>query len=285
MKHDLFIFNYDNYRFLLTDFYKIKKAKTSGRFSYRAFAKEAGFAASNYIQLIISEKKNISEAGIHGLAIAMGLTRRERDFFEVLVYFTQAATAQKKTFYFKRMCTFREFIAGQELIEDQYEYFSHWYYVAIRELVSLPGFDGNSKKIAKALGASITPSEAKEALDLLYRLGMIFRDKNKRWKLQDPHLKSSPEISSSMATQFHHEMITRALDGLRDPAPSREFNAITMAINSVQFEEIKTRCSQFWQEIQHYLADSAQEKRSVPDRICQLNLQLFHLIPSKGDRV
>lgn len=282
MKEKVDIFSYDNYRFLIRDFFVEKRKRLGDRFSYRAFAKEAGFAASHYIQLIIGGKKNISQTGIHGLAEAMQLGKRERDFFENLVHFNQADTPDKKEFYLKRMCSFREFAADHELIEEQYEYFSKWYTVAVRELISLPQFDEGHTWIAKALNAMITPKEAKEAMDLLHRLKLIARDKEGRWQLKEPHLRTSREVHSSMAAQFHSQILDRAKHALSQSPQSREFNAITMCIDDEQFDEVKARASEFWTEILNFLSEKGKGGKRRPNRVCQLNIQLFHLTPFKG---
>lgn len=267
------IFDYSDYRKFIEAFYTAKNARMKRRYSYRAFAKEAGFASPNYICLIIQGKKNIAEEGIHGLAQAMKLTKRERDFFEALVYFNQATNAEKKEYYFRRVCAFKEFAAGHRLLREQYEYFSKWYNVAIRELVSLPEFRQDTQWIARKLNPPISPKEAKEALDLLYALGLIKREKGGRFVLADPHLCTDDEIHSTMAVNFHREMMQRGIDSLQHEAHDRDLSAITMALDRHQFEEIKRRTAEFRKEVQSYLIENPR----VPDRVCQLNFQFFHL--------
>lgn len=265
-------FEYSDYRKLLVDFYEWKKAGLKGRFSYRAFAKQAGFGSPNYINLVVQGKKNLSHDGISRLADAMKLNIREREFFENLVYFNQETVAEKKDFYFKKMGSFREFTAAHQIAQDQHEYLSHWYYVAIRELVALPHFTMNYEFIAKKLKPAITPHQAKEATGLLQRLKLIEK-RGKRWIAANPHLKTDRELASNAAIQYHFQMMERARESLDHPAGTREINAITMSVSKNQFEEIKTRIAHFQDEVQKYLAESSDQ----PDRVCQLNYQWFHL--------
>src|SRR3990167_2443336 len=189
MKYGLNLFGYDNYRRLLEDFYEAKNQSMQGRYSYRAFAKEAGFASPNYIRLIIEAKRNLSLQGIDKLAEVLKLSKRGRDFFDPLVHFNQAATACKRDYYFKKICAFREFSVGHPLLQAQYDYLSKWYYAAVRELVSLPTFRMNPAWVCRALAPRITEKEAKEALTRLKELKLIEKNKEtSKWHLSAAHL-------------------------------------------------------------------------------------------------
>lgn len=273
MKYDLNIFDFEDYRALISAFYEAKNAKMKGNYSYRAFAKEAGFSSPNYISLIVQGKKNISEEGIHRLSEAMALSKRERFFFETLVYFNQSKTSLKRDHYLRRLIGFKEFAVGRKLLKDQYEYFSVWYNVALRELVSLPTFRYDTEWMARMLFPPITAKEAKEAFDRLYALGFVQRDRKGKWHLCDAHLHTDREVHSTVVMNFHREMIARSMAALEQNGKDRDFSAVTMAVSREQFEEIKEKTAAFREEIQRYLSENPQK----PDRVCQLNFQLFHL--------
>lgn len=272
-KTELNILGYTNYRELLKDYFEERNAKMRGRFSYRMFAKRAGFGSPNYIPQIIQGRKNLSHDGIHRLCEAMELTVRQREFFEALVFFNQAKTPDKRDFYLKKIFSFREFAAAHLIDQAQYEYFSKWYIVAVRELVSLPNFKMNLFWIAKKLNPSITEAQAKEAIEVLQQLEYIKQDEHGKWIVAHPHLKTTNEVRSSFAFNFHQGMITQAAQSLKQPARTREISSVTMSISSKQFNEIKGMIAKFRDDIQKYL----DENPDAPSRVCQLNYQLFHL--------
>lgn len=278
-KLDLNVLEYTNYRKLLEDYFNLKNDEMRNRFSYRSFSKKAGFGSPNYIRMIIQNKKNISEDGIHKLCEAMEFNAKERDFFENLVYFNQAKTADKKDYYFKRICSFREFVVAHTLEKDQYQYFSKWYNVAIRELVALPSFKMNLFWISKQLKPHLSISETREALELLERLKLIEKNSDGKWQACSPHIKTENEIASAYAMTFHDEMIGRAHESLNHKPKTREISSVTMSISEKQFQEIKKRIAQFRDEIQNYIS----ETQDKPDRVCQLNYQLFHLTSPSAD--
>lgn len=272
-KTELNILSYTNYRNLLEDYFTEKNSERRGRFSYRAFARRAGFKSPNYIRQIIIGNKNLSHDGIHRLADAMELTQRQREFFENLVYLNQSSGSEQINYYMQKVFAYREFAAAHKIEKDQYEYFSKWYYVAIRELVALPDFKMNLFWIAKKLQPTITVAQAKEAVVLLQRLKMIKQDIEGKWVATEPHLKTEDEVFSSFATNFHQEMIEQAKKSLEAPGKTREVSSVTMSINQEQFLEIKNRIARFRDEIQKYLSESGR----TPNRVCQLNYQFFHL--------
>lgn len=57
------ITDYDNFRSYLQDLYKFKK-QTISKYSYRRLAEDLGFTPTNFLHLVISEKKNLSEEAI-----------------------------------------------------------------------------------------------------------------------------------------------------------------------------------------------------------------------------
>jgi len=81
-------------------------------------------------------------------AAAMHMPQRERGYFRSLVEFVNAKNNQKKNDAFNRMMQFRRHIPLTFLDEKQYEFFSNWYYSAIRELISLPDFREDPEWIA-----------------------------------------------------------------------------------------------------------------------------------------
>jgi len=263
---------YKDYRLFLEDYYKARQSENNGKFSYRQFSKEAGFGSPNYLPMIISGKKNLSHDGIYRIAKALELSRKDSELFESLVYFNQASKAEEQRHHFDRLLQFKGFSIANTVSKDQYSLLSHWYNVALRELISLSNFKTNLFWIAKKLLPNINPQQVKEALELLERLNLIKKDKGK-WKSTAEHIKTDPVINSFVAYTFHEQMIDLAKESLKQPAKTRDISSLTMSVNLVQFDEVKKRLEKFRDDIQTYLSESGEK----PDRVVQFNCQLFHL--------
>ena len=82
------ITEYEDYRLYLRDFYEERK-KTSV-FSWREFAKLAGFSSSGYLKLVCDGKTRLSKIGAVKVAPAMGLAGFQADYFCLMVEFCDA---------------------------------------------------------------------------------------------------------------------------------------------------------------------------------------------------
>lgn len=265
---------YLDFRRLLDDYIQYLKDNRHAKFSYRAFSSKAGFKSSNYINLIIDNKRGLSMEASYGLARAMGMNQRETDFFINLVAFNMAKTGDEKNFYFKKLRTYKEFKKKYKLELTQFEFFSHWYTVIIKEMINLTGFKPDPEWIASKLLIPISADSARHALELLVKLGLVKQDQQ-RWVVAHPHIETDHEVASAYLANFHREMILIAKECLKQPAKHRSLAALSMTISEEEFNVIKNKAEQFIDEVQNYLA-SCQDIKT--DRVCQLNLQFFHLV-------
>jgi len=172
----LTIFNYQNYRQFLADFYEEKK-KASPSFSYQNFSRKAGFASKSFVFNVIKGKKSLSHSSIERLCTAMNLSNTESEHFENLVYFNQAKYFSERNFYFDKLnaihpVTF-DASTARNLRKDQYEFYSQWYHVVIRPLIDLFPDIKDSKTLAKMVYPSVTTKQAQKSIELLLRLGLI----------------------------------------------------------------------------------------------------------------
>ena len=220
-------------------------------------------------------ERNLTYESIQKFAGAMKLNNRERDYFETLVFYNQSKSPQEKVKYFKKMMAFREFRDASSLTKNHLEYFSKWYYPAIREMVNMDEFVSEPEWIANQLRPSITPSEAEVALEILEKLNLIKKDEKGRWVQAEKHVAMGGEMGAMNAVMFHQEMIRLGSECLKDPAHEREVSSMTMSVSEPQFQHIKERIEQFEKEIRELISKNGSD--SKVDRICQLNFQLFHL--------
>lgn len=273
MPHAMNIYSYNNYRTLIADFFSKKNAKMKGNYSYRALAKAANFASPNYVQWVVQGKRNLSATSIHNLALAMNFTAREQEFFENLVLFNQADSPIKKTTYLERLIRFREFVHHHPITQAQYTYFSKWYHIAIRELISLPEFKADPHWIASHLRPTISPREAKETLRLLQSLNLIERDSSKRYRIKNAHLRTEPDVTSSCIVNYHREMLEKSLDALAYSKDERDFAALTFSADQTTYHAVQKKIWQFLEEIQDFIAKNSGKTTQVS----QINLQCFPL--------
>lgn len=267
------IFEYDDFRPYLKDLYTHTK-RTNPAFSYRLFAKRVGIPSSAYLPLLIDGRRNLVNGNITKVALAFRLTKKEHQYFEALVQFSQAKDQETKRYYGELLRHLRKEKVGRPLSDDKYEYVSRWYYPAIRELVFLPAFTDDPCWIRRKLKNKISAHQAKEAVDVLMRLGLIAKDERGKYRQIDAGLITDDDIAHAAAYSFHQQMLTLAKEALASARQDeREVTGITMALSSRQYGEIRKIIRDFQQSIARYITSNP----DVPDAVYQLNTQLFSL--------
>ena len=292
MEHD--IFTYDNYRILLSDYYQSQKQKNPNAFSFRVFSRQAGFNTSNFLQLVIKDKRNLSYQSIKKIARVLNLRGKQYDYFENLVFFNQAKENDVKTKHYERLVSFKEYQDVRLINDSQKIYFSKWFYPVVREMVNLPYFQVEPEWIAKHIQPNITVDDAQEALNVLVKIGLIEITKNGRCVLKDTQLKTQSQKVGHEVIAYHRRMINHGFSALNKPAKERDISGMTMSISPAKFKLIQKKIAQFREEVQDivqkplkqsdidelYLEKDKKQSSDdflTVDQVCQLNIQFFQL--------
>jgi uncharacterized protein (TIGR02147 family) len=211
---------------------------------------------------------------IQAFSKAFKLTRSEEEFLTNLALFNQSQDSSSKNEYFGRISKAKRFREIKELEADQYEYFSKWYFSAIRELISLPDFKEDSDWIVSRLRGEVTVSQVEAAIECLLRLQLIERTSSGRLKLKSGSIASAPEVQSLALFSFHEQMIARGLNALRhQDADLRDISSITLALSKDEIKAIKKMILQFRRKtLSHF-----ETERPKGCEVFQLNFQLFPL--------
>jgi uncharacterized protein (TIGR02147 family) len=266
------ISDYLDYRQFLRDFYVAQKAK-SAAFSHRAFSRRAGLRSSNYLSLVMKGQRDLSSEMAPRFARACGLAKSELELFCELVAYGQAKTTEEKQRALARLARFRKFREAHHLLDEQTAYHEHWYMPAIRELVGLPGFREDPAWIAAGLEPAISERQATQALETLQRLGLLVRDARGRLRQAQALVTTGQGPLGHQVFAYHHAMIDlakRALDQL--PREQRDISSLTLSVGESTLAVLKQRLFELRQELLQLA-----ELEGMPERVVQLNLQLFPL--------
>lgn len=266
------IFEYLDYREFLQAYYDWAKATQSG-FSYRRFSRDAGYSAPNVLKLVIKGERNLTPTSTKRFARAMRLRREEREFFEELVAFDQARTPEEANEAYARIASSKRFRSARRIDNHLFEYLSHWYYPAIRELAGREGFCDDPAWIAEQLLPSISEAEARQALEVLFELGLLVRDASGRVDRGEPSLTTGHGVKALAVGNYHRQMLQQAMRSISDVSGAwRDISALTVCIDDPIIGEIKRRIRAFREELLD-LCDS----RATPRHVYQLNVQFFPL--------
>jgi uncharacterized protein (TIGR02147 family) len=275
MKKMKTIFEYTDYREFLRDMYAFKKA-TDPKFSFRNFSRSAGFKSSNILNLVMKGHRNIGARSVEKFSKGFKLKSEEAEFFQCLVQFNQASTAEEKQKFAEALVKFKSYQKIYPVNESQFNYFNRWYYIPIREMISLPSFHDNPQEIAQRLTPPITPAEAQQAqqaLQELERLGLIKKDGSGRFVQTTSHIESPDAITLGALAKCHQDFIrlgSESIDQIQ--RDKREIMSITFPMPLALLPKFK----EMMKEFRNSLVEASHGSDS--DSVFQLNLQLFPIV-------
>lgn len=277
------IFNYNDYRKFLANYYEEKKAEKHS-FSYQNFSRKAGFSSKSFIFNVMKGRKNISKSSVVNIAEAMSLSKTEAAYFEILVSFNQAANFKERNFYYEQLNNIRpqntEASNAKKLRQDQFEFYSKWYNVVIRSLIDLFPFKDDYKRLARMVYPSITPQQAKKSVQLLERLKLIKQKKNGYYKVNDKVLATGKEVKSLAVQHYHIENMKRAENAIKTlPSDKRNISGLTLGISKDTYRQI----CEIILESQGKIMNIA-EKDNEADGVYQLNFHLFPVTKTGSER-
>jgi len=266
-------FDFLDYRAFLLSVYHERKSSDTG-FTYREFSRLCGFSSAGAIKLVVDGKRRMSLDAASRVAAMLRMPGEEKEYFLNLVRFNDARSDEERNTLFAKLKAAVGFRKVQEDAITQFEYYNKWYYVAIREMVSLDDFQEDPRWIARRLDPPITPAQAQAAVTKLLKMGFLVRDPEGVLRPAQPVISTEPEINSLAVKNFHRQMMKLGARSLETQEPNdRDVRSVTMAISKAQADRIKQMNIQYLKDV----LDVVSQDDGV-DTVYQLNIQWFSLV-------
>lgn len=264
------LFSYTDYREYLHAWYAWHKTHTRG-FSFRAFSKLAGFASPNFLKLVMDGQRNLTAESGAKFAVALALNRSATEYFHALVDYTQANDVAQKNLAYERMLSAQRYRELHTIAQAQYEYFSAWYHVVVRELAPTAPTENPAVAISRKLRPQVTPAQVERSLTLLQQLGFLQRTHDGRFAQATPLLSTGAEVHGHIVMKYHQQLleVTKVVLGMV-PAAQRDVSAMTLGLARNKLPQLKSKIQKFRQELLEFVSSETQ-----PEVVVQLNMQLF----------
>ncbi len=272
------VFDYTDYRAFLSDSLDYIQTKNP-KYSATAFVRQAGFGENSrgYFALIMSGKRNLSSSTILGFAKTLKLNEKETFHLENLVHYNQSTTEKEKTLYFERI---QKSMRGKsskafEILQSQYNYFSQWYMVAIREMISLNDFKEDHNYIIKKLKFKVTRKELEQAIYDLLNLGLIQRNTDGKLVLSSSFVTfTDSSMNYTVVNKLHAQFLDRAKEALDEiDYQNRSASCVVLATDKDNFQQIREEIKAFRE---HILNKYGSENKKV-DCVLNIGIQLNHI--------
>lgn len=276
----LSVYEYSDYRHLIRDRVAYLRER-SPSFSYRAFNRHAGLKSSGHLKLIMDGKRNIGANVIHCLCHGFKLSDREARYFECLVHFTQARNHAEKDRFYRELITLYPIRHAKSLEVKAYEAFTHWYYVAVLEMVRLKRFRNDPAWIGQQLRPQVPVVAIRRCLRDLQCLDLLRVADDGQLERTDTMLRTPDGIANVAISTFQEQMSHLACAAIKhDAVDMKEFSTLTIAVGREDLLKIKQRVQDFRRHLHAEIEASADPKVAV----AQINLQSFLLVEPGGNR-
>ena len=264
------IVEYQDYRAFMSDYYEERK-RTSA-FSWREFARIAGFTSPSYLKLVCEGKSSLSKVTMGRVATAMGLVGYEVEYFETMVCFCNAKKDTDKKAFLGKLQSIALDHKVRVIDKTAFEYYETWKNPVVRELAPMmPG--AMPGEIAKACCQEISAYDVRKSLMFLERAGLLKKVGDEAYEQTEKSLVGSKEGMPLAIRLMHREMGRLAVDSLEKfSAEERNVTGITMGINRDAYEKIVAELDACRKRI----IAIASECENL-DQVYRLNLQLFPL--------
>jgi uncharacterized protein (TIGR02147 family) len=265
------VIEYKDYREYVLEYYRERK-RTSA-FTWREFAKIAGFASGSYLKLVCDGKTRLREEGAKKTALAMGLLGFEFDYFVLMVRYENAKTDRDKKKCFEEMEALSSAHHVKILGSEMYTFYETWKHSVVRELAAaMPGAKPND--IAKACRLPISAADVSKSLRFLVNSGFLTMDAKGVYHQTNRSLTTGRlKVVSVAVHSLLRQMGEFALDALdKLPISERHFSGITMGMTAESYEKVIEELT----ECRKRIVSIVSADKNV-EKVCRLNMQLFPL--------
>lgn len=265
---------YNNFRLLVRDFYTERKLRSG--FTWRDFAKAAGYSSPVFLKLVCDGKTNLSEVGVERVASAMGLVGVELQYFRLLVSFNQEKNPEKQKAVFAELRQLAKENSVAVVGEEQYDYYENWLNPVVRELA--PNMKApTAAKIASQCVFDADTAKVKKSLKLLEKNGFLQKESDGNFTQPRKAISTgSIEVASLAVREMHRQMGELAVKSLDVvPMDERDISGLTMGISREAYDKVVQEIADFRRRIRAIVMESSGE-----ERVYRLNMQLFPLTKS-----
>jgi uncharacterized protein (TIGR02147 family) len=264
------VFHFLDAREFLRRAYDVEKRRNPA-LSHRYIARTMAAGSSSFFKDVLNGRARLSPPRVAKFAKIFRLTRPETEYFENLVLYTQAESEDEKERCLRRLTQGSPARRHALLEAFQLEYVKKWHYAAVREYLALEAFKGDYEALAAGLRPAITPAEAKEAVQLLLKLGLVRKNAQGGIEKVDDVVTTGPSAdreSLKSGIRANLELALRALDDVSSDL--RPFSYLTLSVSEESFDFIREKLRAVRREILDVVT-----RDTAVDRLYQLNFQLF----------
>ncbi|MDB5047887.1 MAG: hypothetical protein JWO30_958 [Fibrobacteres bacterium] len=263
------IFAYADFRKFLQDCAASLK-RLDPKFSQRFIQDKVGASSSGWFADIVKGRIHLTGHMLLRLAQFLGLEPDQVEYFEALVDYQQAASAEEKSRRLEMLLD-RKGIRMDAVGKEKFEFYGEWYHSAVREVLFFFRFKNEFASLAKKLEPAITTAQAKDSIRLLLALELIKPDEQGYLRPAASIIKKDGAVKAvGMKSYFRKKMELGMLALDRFEKEDRDVSCMTLSLSREAFETARKEL----QALRKKLLRLA-EREQRPEHVYQINFQVF----------
>lgn len=269
------IYSFVSLRAYLKAYYQYHKKSTAG-FSFESFSRAAGMKSPNYLKLVMDGERDLSVSSLHRFARALGLSYVETQYFEALVFLAQASDPEAEAYYSMRLSELRHNRKADVDRRESEMFFSRWHHPAILLCIHDQEERQAAQKLRSVFGLS--RADVKAFLDRMLSLGVVRQEGDRLLLNSEALVMRDVKSRRESYRRFIRDQLRismRVLDNAYDKGP--RFISHSFTIGEERFAFHADRLQAFLEEM------TATSNLDRPDRVVQLNIQMFDLAMVPGE--
>lgn len=262
------IFKFHDYMEFLTVWIQYLKW-VRPEFSLRKLASEAGIS-TGYLPMALSRQRPLTVKALKKLLPNLKLKPREKTFLLLLQIIGESEDQSERVKALSKIQKFKMYREGNLNEVEVHQYLTKWFYVCIREMSMLEGFNADPHWIRSRLRGQLTIVEIELALKFLVERGFM-KNENGQLKAVNKNLDCRDGAFKLSLGKFHSDMLVFAQKSISEvPRAQRSLLCHTAAIRKQDFPEITKILEEALKKIEHICSNAVS-----PDSIYHIEFAAF----------
>jgi len=265
------IFHYLDYRNFLRDYYE-KRKQADSVFSYRFFARRAGYNSSGLYSNVVKGLTNLSDAYTEKFIQGLGIEGNEARYFRFMVQYTHAQSEEVREDILSQMMPLMPRKISR-MRNEQKKFYGEWYHAAVHQALGLVDVNEDVEPLCEFIRPKVSESQARTSLDLLQKLHLVVKNEQGFWKPAEEFFIGGAEVGVDPIQHHQNQMMDLAKNAQTEfEKTERQMITATLTTTEAGKERIQRRIQHFQKELVDIL-----NSEDGADRVFQINVQFFPL--------
>lgn len=249
------VFQYHDYRAFIRDWLAHLRVGRS-RVSMRTLAREVGLSVTA-LSLILKGTRKLSPEFLPKMVKVLKLNPAEARFLEDMVELGDSDSPEIRHRAFDRMSRSKTYRKQNPNEAHAYQYLTHWYFVAIRELANHPDFRPDPIWIRAQLKNKVPLQEIQKALNFLLENGYLERQADGSIRPPSKPIECLSGVYRLALAQFHREMLALATEAIdTTSSENRILMGYTMAVDAKGYDQVRAIIEAAYEQIKKLALNS-----------------------------